>query len=357
MNQFKTDKGVFTPGDFAIWQSNELLVLTPKFQRNPVWRPGAKSLFIDTILRGMTTPPIYLRMAQSKEKKKVVREVVDGQQRIRCLLDFMNNEFKLSRSLENAGEWAGKSFKQLTPANQDRIVTYSLSTETFPGISDEDILDVFCRLNANSMPLNRQELRNGKFFGPFKQTARALGREFLSFWRTNKIFTEQAIARMLEIELVSELLIASEEGMQDKKKSIDGYYKQWEKTYPTHDRDRKRFVEVMDTLADSVPAESLASSHFHRPPLFYTLYCVVHHHMFGLPKIQRISPKKKLTESSRSDLCDAVLMLSSQIDEWKLNEEEVQPRYAKFSAACAQQTDNIIPRRVRFDSLYEEAFT
>jgi uncharacterized protein with ParB-like and HNH nuclease domain len=79
---YKTEPATYMTKDFVMWMGADDLVITPKFQRRPVWRTPARSFFIDTLLRGMTVPPIYLRLAQNEAKKKKVREVVDGQQRV-----------------------------------------------------------------------------------------------------------------------------------------------------------------------------------------------------------------------------------------------------------------------------------
>src|SRR5204863_2477103 len=134
------------------------------------------------------------------------------------------------------------------------------------------ILEVFCRLNMNGVPLNRQELRNGKYFGLFKNASYGLAFKYLEFWRGNKIFNEQSIARMLEVELTSELLIAGSAGMQDKKKSIDSFYRDWENSYPNQTRDENRFIETLGIISEVFPDKELSSSAFRRPPLFYSLY-------------------------------------------------------------------------------------
>src|SRR5437764_10209312 len=93
--------------------------------------------------------------------------------------------------------------------------------EVFQGISDAEILEIFARLNQYSVPLNTQELRNGKYFGFFKQSAYRLAHTYVDFWRKHKLFSERAMARMTEVEFTSELMIAALDGLQDKKKSID----------------------------------------------------------------------------------------------------------------------------------------
>lgn len=83
----KPSRAEYSPLDFAQWKAGNSLSLTPKFQRRGVWKPAARSFFVDSLLRGMPVPPIYLRQMQSPERDRVIREVVDGQQRIAAVLD------------------------------------------------------------------------------------------------------------------------------------------------------------------------------------------------------------------------------------------------------------------------------
>ena len=354
MSDFRTERAVYTTRDLTIWQDNDLLVITPKFQRRGVWRNPARSLFIDTMLRGMTAPPIYLRWTQNPAKTKAVREIVDGQQRVRSVLDYISDGYRLSKTLK--ADWAGKLYSQLPTHDQETILAFGFTSETFRGISDQQVLEVFSRLNMNGVPLNKQELRNGKFFGHFKQCAFQLAVDYLEFLRLHKIFSEQNIARMLEVELTSELLIAQSDGMQDKKTTIDDFYTKFEDSYPEQARNENHFRDVINTISETFQGDDLSDSAFRRPPLFYTLYCVVYHHIFGLPKIQRSTPRKHLTGDQRETLKDAVIVLSEKLAQSKDPAVSIPKKYAGFIAACQRQTDNHNPRKVRFDSLFGEAF-
>jgi hypothetical protein len=353
MSSFSTDRATYTPHDFILWSANDELVISPKFQRRPVWKAPAKSFFIDTILREMIAPPIYVRLIQSKGKTHVVREVIDGQQRIRAVLDYIDGNYRLARTPKTP--WSGKSFSDLTDAQRRTIRSFRFSVEVFAAISDAEVLELFCRLNMNSIPLNSQELRNGKFFGALKQSAYRLALDYLEFWRTFRIFTEYNIARMLEVMMTSELLIAGMEGMQDKKTSLDDFYLRLDKSYPTENKDARRFRETMDTIAESLDSD-LADSEFSRPPLFYTLYCVTYHYMFGMPGIQRKSPKRKLTSAGRESLRSAAEELSDIISSSRDKASSVPKRFVPFVTACLRQTDNIQPRKERFNTLYDAAF-
>jgi hypothetical protein len=354
MDEYKTEKAVYSPNDFVLWQANEMFEITPKFQRRPVWKTPARSYFIDTMLRGMTVPPLYFRMTQNAGRTKMIREVVDGQQRVRSVLEFIAGEYRLSKTLK--APWAGKRFADLSESQQRQIKEFSFPTEIFKGISDQQILEVFCRLNMNGVALNSQELRNGRYFGLFKTASFALALTYLEFWRKHKVFSEQNIARMLEVELVSELLIAGHDGMQDKKKTIDSFYEKWELAYPDQEKDKKRFEQTLQVISETFSDSRLANGEFRRPPLFYTLYCVVFHHLFGLPGIQRTTPRKRLTADQRDGLRDAVGLLSEKISDSKDPTIDLPAKYKTFVAACQRQTDNIQPRKIRFNSLFDEAF-
>jgi hypothetical protein len=198
--------------DLLAWHEQGTLILSPKFQRRLVWQPAAKSYFIDTLLRGFPVPPIHIRLA-NEPSRGAVREVVDGQQRLRTLFDFVAGKVRLSRQPD--APWAGQTFAQLAPEYREALQMYKFHVYQYQNVSDQTILEIFSRINTYSVVLNKQELRNGRYFGYFKSLVYRLGLDYLAFWRTAGIFTERSIARMQEAELTSELLILQLDGVQD----------------------------------------------------------------------------------------------------------------------------------------------
>jgi hypothetical protein len=349
----KPSRAEYSPCDFQQWREGQALEITPKFQRRNVWKLPQRSYLIDTILRQMPVPPIYLRNIYDPIKKKVVREVVDGQQRLRSVLDYIEDKYAIAKTLD--APYAGKRYSALSVEQQTTILSYRFICDTFDGISDREVLEVFQRLNTYSVPLSSQELRNGRFFGKFKQCCYSVAYDHLEFWRANRIFTEDKIARMLEVQMTSELLIAEIAGMQDKKKSIDDYYDQYDSTFPEQEMYAKRFRIAIDQITESI-GEQLRDSAFRRPPFFYSLFCVVYHRTFGLPGIEDIeSPKKRLSSDEGEWLKTAIDKLSGIIVKGRQH-ESVPRKYSQFLAACQSQTDNIQPRTIRFKTLYQETF-
>jgi hypothetical protein len=159
MRDTQTLRTQFRVSDFLAWQRDRALELNPNFQRRPVWKPGAKSYLIDTILRGLPVPIIFLRDMRSDLKTlKPKRDVVDGQQRIRTLIAYIEplllNDFDPDRdgftiSKAHNEELAGKSFDELPGEYKQRILDYQFSVHSFAADTDDrDILQIFARMNA-----------------------------------------------------------------------------------------------------------------------------------------------------------------------------------------------------------------
>src|SRR5215475_892941 len=123
----RPERSVYTAQDFLHWRAANSLELTPKFQRRGVWSSAARSFFIDTLIRMMPVPPIYIRRVQAKGAEGLVNEVIDGQQRVSAVLDFIDGKYSLSKNLSS--EWAGKGFRDLSPPYRQAIMNHSFSTE------------------------------------------------------------------------------------------------------------------------------------------------------------------------------------------------------------------------------------
>ena len=349
----KPDRSSITPLEFREMKENGTLVTQPKFQRREVWTTPKKSYLIDTILRQMPIPPIYLRIAQSPDRRKIVREVIDGQQRITAILDFMDDKYSLSPAQTSA--YGTNRYSKLSREQQDLIAQTSLMCESFHGISDAEVLEIFARVNTYSVKLNRQELLNGKYFGFFKNSAYGLAYAHIEFWRGHKIFSEDAIARMSEVELTGELMILLIAGNQHKKDTIENYYKDFNDAFPDQKKVETHFKNVLDMIG-AIIGETLKQTEFRRPPFFYTLFGVIAHKMYG---IQNQTKSKKLAQSLSTDEIatarDGILELSEQITGIKSGESS-KGISREFANACLKSTDKLEQRNIRFKTVYDVLF-
>lgn len=278
-------------GDFVTWQRDGTLQLNPNFQRRPVWSKKAKSFLIDTIVRGLPVPIIFLRDLRADLKSfQPKRDVVDGQQRIRTILSFIDHsllpdyeeqhdDFVIDKTHNK--DLAGKRFHQLAHAVQQRILDYQFSVHSFPADTDDrQILQIFARMNATGVKLNPQELRNAEFFGEFKTSAYELATEQLYRWRDDwKVFSPAQIARMTEVETASEFMVFIMSGILEKdSKTIDRFYQDYDSVFQDRPEVERRLRLVFDTIEDLLVNDR--HELFNTRTMFFALFAAVYGVLF-----------------------------------------------------------------------------
>jgi hypothetical protein len=140
------------------------LILQPEYQREYVWKlkPELPSRLIESLLLNIPIPPIYFG--------KIVggsMEIIDGQQRLTTLLNYVANKFPLQK-LRGLNSLNGKLFKDLPKEHQEKILDSPIRSIVIDAAKNMDLrYEIFERLNRGSMQLNEQEIRNCVSRGPF----------------------------------------------------------------------------------------------------------------------------------------------------------------------------------------------
>lgn len=277
------DSRTFSINDFVEWESQKQLELNPIFQRRPVWSEKAKSYLIDTIVRGKPIPKIFIRQKINVTTRRSIREVVDGQQRLRTILSYIKDGFVISK--RQNPEFGGFRFSQLPEYMQIQVLSYEISVDLLINLPDSEILDIFSRLNSYAIVLNDQERINANHFSSFKILADELGRKYYDYWTDQGIVTARNILRMQEVNLVADILIAMREGIKSKKQ-IKKFYDIYEGVFEDDVVEiEKRFDEVIAMVARIYP-EGLKGTEFCRPHLFYSLFTAIAHCLFRLPAME-----------------------------------------------------------------------
>jgi uncharacterized protein with ParB-like and HNH nuclease domain len=116
-----------------------------QYQKTGVWFDKNNQLLIDTILRGYDIPKIYLT---SDNKKGFEYKVIDGQQRLKAIWGFYNNEYALGEVSEDLpiGDFVGKKYNELPDDISDNLDLYELSIVIIEDTNNEEIRDLFLRL-------------------------------------------------------------------------------------------------------------------------------------------------------------------------------------------------------------------
>jgi hypothetical protein len=324
-------KSTYKVSDFLGWQKSDTLVLSPKFQRRPVWSAGAKSFLIDTIIRGFPIPIIFVRERKTDLKTlQHKREVVDGQQRIRTVLSYIapqslkdfnkvRDEFTIKRAHSEA--YADMGFSDLPEDVQRAILDYEFSVHVLPSsIGDREIIQLFARMNSTGFKLNEQELRNAQFFGAFKTSMFEIAAEQLERWRSWSILTEDQIARMLETELTSELAQLMLSGVGGKSQvAITALYQDKDANFPERSEVERRFRATMDAIQGLIGTE-MPNTAFRKRAPFFALFAVVYDGLFGLGSSLRKQKSKTLPSAMKAALLEADREIALDVTPRSVNE-------------------------------------
>lgn len=232
-------------------KSNDIFI-DNSFQRRYVWEEKHQAALIETILLGYDIPPIYLWEQEPDDDGLVKLSVVDGQQRLGAIKAYIDGDFVLSKKYltetDNV-EWLNKSFDELSKELKDRIWKYKLKTrEIDSSVSIDEITTIFLRLNITNKVLNPQELRNAKYGGEFINLAIQLAD--MPFWEKYNIFSNNEIRRMIDVEVVSNLLAFLRLGfkVQLGQKTLNKLYDLFNKEYHEKTEDKDTFEKMLGLI-------------------------------------------------------------------------------------------------------------
>ena len=274
----------YSISDFQEWHSDGKLDLSPNFQRRSVWSSTAKAFLADTIIRGKPFPKIILM--QEFKDGRTIRVVVDGQQRLRAIFDFLSDGIKVSRAHNK--EHAGKVFSQLPQEIQDDFLTYEVGCDILNDAPLRELLDIFARINRYTVKLNSQELRNAQYSGFFKTRAFELGYEFVEYWQSAKILTQNQVNRMGEAELASDLLGAFLVKIQSTK-ALEATYRNFEDEEGEIPEAVERCRNAVKEAAKIYPDDEIQDTSWTSKHLYYSLVTCIGHIQSPIPNLRGTS--------------------------------------------------------------------
>lgn len=329
--------------DFFSWYKRAELILQPKFQRRLVWSDKARAFLIDTIIRLIPIPKLYMRQRIDLVGRRTVREIVDGQQRLQAVFDFLEGKFPISKTYNP--DYGGLHFHELSEDMQKTFLSYRFSVDLLEGAGDTEVLDVFSRINSYTISLVPQEKLNAKYFGKFKQAVYKLGFDHYNFWLNNKIMTDLRIARMAEAELVSELVIAMLDGLQPGKKTIEAFYKKYDEEFSEEEKVIREFRPIIDLISD-VFQDGLSRTGYRRIPLFYSLFLVLYEARYGL--LGSNNPRLEIPRRCFPKVRDSLVELDAAV-----KGQPSEPDLIAFAKAASRGTTNLDSRKLRHQVIWK----
>lgn len=171
----------------------------PSFQRDYVWKIPQASRLIESIVMGLPIPSIFI--AKDEDENYYV---IDGQQRLKSIEKFYDNEFALKDVID---EIKGKKYRDLDEKIQNRIDEYAIQLivikQEKPDDNNDSIYKIFERINTEGTKLYPQEIRASSYHGEFNELLHefAIDNRWIKFIATknNRKTHEELILRFISL--------------------------------------------------------------------------------------------------------------------------------------------------------------
>lgn len=246
---------------YGMMENEPSLILQPSFQRRLVWNDAHKEKFLETILCGYPFPEVYFADGEiDLEKKKSITLVVDGQQRLHTIYQYITDD-------ENLILKRIKRFLDLTVDEQTSFLDYLVVVRDLGRISKEEIKEIFSRINSVQYALNAMEINNALYEGEFIATAKTVSETNLLSELLSLNDTE--ISRMKDLEFIALIMSTIEVGGYfTSDKEIENVIKKYDNKYPNAEKMQEAFIAVLQYIKElKLEADSI----WYRKTCIFTL--------------------------------------------------------------------------------------
>jgi len=255
------------------------LIVDETYQRRSVWSEKDKVRLIETVLLNLIIPVLFFWKAETDpETGMSITHIVDGQQRIKAICSFVNNEFKLKRNLlldTSAQEkYANMYFRDLNPDDKRAFWNYQLMViDIDPSATRDDIITMFNRLNLTDYNLNDQEKRNSTS-GEFASLAREIS--MIPIWDEKHLFTAPDVRRMKDVEFCASLILLYRKGIIDQtdQSALNEAYEELQSGYFDAENDKTAICTAIEALPDFFISDEV-NKFLKKKTQLYTLFSVI----------------------------------------------------------------------------------
>jgi hypothetical protein len=328
----------FTIAEYCDQMEAGNIVVNRDYQRtDTVWPPAARSYLIETILLGYPIPKISLYQKTDLKTRRTVKEIVDGQQRSKAVLDFYGDKLRLG----GKGSYSGSRYSDLEETDQQKFIGYQLSADVFVAATEADIRQMFRRINSYTVPLNPEEHRHATHQGAFKWFIVEVTQIYAETLKRLGIFSERNLSRMQDAKLFTELVLALENGIQTYAKAkLDGVYQSHDETFPGSEAVKERFEAALGRI---MGWEELHNGVLMKPFNAYALLLAIMHCATPVEALQGTYPVDAAQLGPEEVILGNLGALARAL------EEEPTPTTLKeFADACSEATNTKRQREIRF---------
>jgi hypothetical protein len=337
----------YTVADYCEMYERREVRVNRQYQRSDqVWPRTAQSFLIETILLNFPVPKLFLHQQTDLRTRRPVKEIVDGQQRTRAIVDFYNDEYRLTSnvSLEDA---KGKRFSELSEELQNQFRDYGLQFDLFVGATDEDVREVFLRMNSFTVPLNPEEQRHAEFQGEFKWFMRNLSTGYAEAFRQAGVFAQKSLVRMQDQKLLTEIASAYFDGIKTtNKRTLDTVYAHHDKPGDFPDEEQAELERRLRTALDQLCGwHDLYDTPLMKPHQVYSLVLALMHMQEAVPKLEGIYAGDGVRIAGEN----VVLVNLTRLAEVLEGAEELAGDLRPFVRASSEKTNVGAQRAARFN--------
>lgn len=330
--------------------NNEEWIIDKKYQRRKVWGIKDNIRLIETILLELVIPEIFIWDCDTDPTTgKTITHIVDGQQRINAIFEFIQEKFKLQSkhliSPDIQKLYGDLTFSELPDDIKKRIWIYEISVVNLSStFSLDEIKNMFYRLNLTDYSLNEQEKRNS-MDSVFGQVAESIADSV--FWTKHKVFSPRDIRRMGDVEYCSSILLLCREGIVDQTKQevLDQLYTDFVDEYPDKDKDLKKIADASKYIDAIITSETKSFSN--KKVQMFTLFALA----FDFMDNEII-----ITDEIKKNFTQFVKTYSAFKNDYEFTlstdeERNVFEMIKKYKLASSEGVNKISNRMIRFEVL------
>lgn len=241
------------------------LIPRPEFQRRLVWTNRDKQKFLDTVLNRYPFPEIYIAAGEvDLDTGRATELLVDGQQRLTTLNQYFTGSLDIR---------LGKipTYATLPPDEKRDFLEYNVVVRYIGLLSEEQIKEVFQRINSTSYSLNAMEIQNARYAGELLRFAERVAD--LPFFEDHRIFSANEMRRMLDVRFCLTLITTMMLSYFNREDELEDFLRRYNDSF----EESEQVKEAIDRVIAFIEACSFVniSAVWKRANLF-TVFIEVH---------------------------------------------------------------------------------
>lgn len=325
------------------------------YQRRRVWSDQDNVRLIETILLDLVMPEVFFWINNiDSDTGMTTTHIVDGQQRIAAIVDFIDGRYSLNRKYlidKSIKEKHGNLFfSDLDDDSKRQIWQYEVSIVNIdPKCTISDIQTMFYRLNLTNYSLNDQEKRNSKN-SSFGDKSIALSNN--TFWDKARVFSSSDAKRMRDVEFCCSIFILANEGIinQTDGKRINDYYEDYADSFDTDDGLNNKIERAMDIIDNCIDKSTI--QFVSKKAQMYTLFSILFKAFDKEDDCTHFFPRLKAFIVAYS------LFRNEYVPNYDSSSRKgiIYDRLKQYKLASSEGINKVTNRMIRFEILYKTCF-